>query len=280
MQLQRVWPALEAAGYALYAVSYDRRAKLEAFADEHGIGFPLLADFGSTTIRRLGLLNDRIVEEHARYGIQPRPLHRGVAHPGTFVLDGDGRVVAARFYESYRERDTGATLVRELLGLEAPPPDQPAAATTTAAQPADEPPPEASTPARVRVWLDDAEWAWYQRNRLHVAMDLDDGWHAYVEPVPDGYVPLAVAVEAPDDVVVHAADMPEGRPHRIDGLDEQFVVVDDGAEVIVPLTFVTQRGSGPVRLRVHVTYQACDDRTCLVPQRLTTVLEVPEAPTV
>jgi hypothetical protein len=254
---------LAEAGYALYAVSYDRTAKLEDFAAEHGVTYTLLGDYGSTTIRRLGLLNDRVVEEHGRYGIESRPLHRGVAHPGTFVLDAEGRVVSERFYESYRERDTGPTLARELLGL---------------VLPAQEPPPAPGDHnTGVRVWPDHPGWAWYQHNRIHVALDLAKGWHVYVDPVPDGYVPLSVTVDAPDSVAVHPAAMPAGREHRVDGLDERFVVADDGAEVVVPLTFVTERGSGPVRIVVHVTYQACNDSTCIAPETLSTHLELPES---
>ena len=65
VQLQQVLPALEAYGVALCAVSYD--------TVENRIGYPLLSDEG--TLRRLGLINERIQEDHAVYGIAPRPRH-------------------------------------------------------------------------------------------------------------------------------------------------------------------------------------------------------------
>lgn len=58
VQLQQVLPALEAYGVALFAVR---------------IGYPLLSDEG--TLRRLGLINGRVQEDHAVYGIAPRPRH-------------------------------------------------------------------------------------------------------------------------------------------------------------------------------------------------------------
>ena len=65
MELQEAWTTLQQAGIALFAVSYDSVATLSAFADKHGITFPLLADEGSVTIRALGLLNEHLEQQHA-----------------------------------------------------------------------------------------------------------------------------------------------------------------------------------------------------------------------
>lgn len=266
VQLQESLPGLEEAGYALYAVSYDRVARLARFAAAHGITYPLLADYGSTWIRRLGLLNDRVQEEHGRYGIQPQRSHEGVAHPGVFALDGAGVVRAARFYESYRERDTAATLLEELLDLALPRPSPSPAA--------------GDGPVAVRAWLDRPAWSWYQRNRLHVALDVRAGWHVYVDPVPEGYEPLRVDVSAPPGVALGARQVPPGRPHRVEGLPERFQVADGPVEVTVPFTVVRERGSGAFPLGVAVTYQACDDRTCAPPRTERLDLLVDEAPAV
>lgn len=56
-------PRLDASGVALLALSYDPVAVLRAFADKHGLSFPLLSDEGSHVIRRLGLLNERVQED-------------------------------------------------------------------------------------------------------------------------------------------------------------------------------------------------------------------------
>ena len=109
-------PTLATQGVALFAISYDSIAILRAFATEHGISFPLLSDEGSHVIRSLGLLNERVQEDHAVYGIQPNPRHVGVPYPGVFVLDERGVVVRKRFHDSYRERDTGSGLIAHDLG--------------------------------------------------------------------------------------------------------------------------------------------------------------------
>jgi peroxiredoxin len=78
---------------------------LRAFAGTHGIAFPLLSDEGSRVIRALGLINARVQEDHAAYGIKQNPRHVDLPYPGVFVLDRDGVIAQKRFHQSYRERD-------------------------------------------------------------------------------------------------------------------------------------------------------------------------------
>jgi len=52
-------PKFREAGIKLYAISYDDRKALAAFADS-GIDYPLLSDGDSAVIRRYGILNTEI----------------------------------------------------------------------------------------------------------------------------------------------------------------------------------------------------------------------------
>lgn len=264
VQLQQIFPRLEAAGYRLLGISYDRVPKLAAFAEEHGITFPLLADFGSTWMRRLGLVNERVAEDHARYGIAPRPNHEGLPHPGVLVLDARGVVQETVFYDNYRERPTGTTLLDEVLGV--------------ATEPVTVEPATTAGPIRIEASIDQTEWAWFQRSRMKLRISIDSGWHVYIDPVPDGYHPLQVTVDGPEGLQVGDVEGPTGHEHRIAGLDEVFQVVDDQIEVAVPLLFSMARGSGAATVRAHVDYQACDDRTCLPPSRATVEFVVEERP--
>ena len=66
------------------------------------IGFPLLSDAGSTVIKAYGLLNTTV---------EPGSRADGVPFPGTFVLDGRGRVTARFFEAAYQERNTVASIL-------------------------------------------------------------------------------------------------------------------------------------------------------------------------
>jgi peroxiredoxin len=257
-----VLPTLREQGIALFAVSYDSVEILAAFAAKHGIAYPMLSDQGSHVIRRLGLLNERVQDDHAFYGIPANPKHGNLPYPGTFVLDGDGVITSKRFYESYRVRDTGASAVADLLGLT--PPSHGAEADA------------AREGVRVRAWLDAPTYAFFQRLRLTVELAIDPGLHVYGRPVPEGNVPVSIEVAPIDGVEVGAAEFPA--PHRmtIEGLDDEFWVYEGAIRVALPLVFDAPPGGGDRVVRVTVTFQACSDSSCALPTSVQLDLPVTE----
>lgn len=86
---------------------------LRDFTREHGITFHMLSDEGSEVIRRLGMLNTQIAEQQAYYGFAVTERHRGLPHPGTFVLDEHGVVTDKHFDQSYRDRPSGDFLLSQ-----------------------------------------------------------------------------------------------------------------------------------------------------------------------
>lgn len=239
---------------ALFTVSYDSIAILRDFAAAHGIGYPLLSDTGSHVMRGLGLINERVQEDHAAYGIAANPRHANLPYPGVFVLDRDGVVVQKRFFESYRERDTGSGLIAQVLGIFSEP-AAPAVATDGAV-------------VRARAWLDSPTYAFFQRLALTVELDIAPGFHVYGETAQDGLTPLAVRIDPIDGLEVGAAHWPRADVHegRLRGT--------------VPLTFTAAPGDGDHTLGVTVHFQACDDSSCLVPASVRLELPVREAPMV
>ena len=169
MELQRAYEELKAARVALFAISYDSLEILEKFSREHHIGYSLLSDTGSHVIRRLGLLNPTVQQDHAFYGIAPNPRHVDLPYPGVFVLDEHGTVTLKRFHESYRVRDTGGNLVSQVIGD---------TAGSTSAQGQEDP-----DGVRIRAWTDSPTYAWFQQLRLTVEVTIPEGFHVYGRPV-------------------------------------------------------------------------------------------------
>ena len=221
MELQQVLPRLEAAGIALFAVSYDPVPVLRAFADKHGIAYPLLSDEGSHVMRRLGLINERVQEDHAAYGIKPDPRHVNLPYPGVFALDGTGVIVGRRFHESYRERDGGATLLAQLLGLLDPAPNAAPAAGTDS--------------VRVWAWLDAPTYSFFQRLHLNVAISISPG----------------LRLAAPPSVRVVPMPGVEVGPVEWQRSSEDV----ESARGVVPLTFTAAPGAGDVIVDATVTCQ-------------------------
>lgn len=78
-------------------ISPDAVAVLKSFSDQNQIGFPLLSDEGSATIRRFEL-----------------EFQRGLPHPGTVIIGSNGVIEAKLFKEGYRQRHTTDELLAEL----------------------------------------------------------------------------------------------------------------------------------------------------------------------
>src|SRR6266446_4979450 len=216
-------PALTTSGIALFAISYDSVAVLADFATKHGITFPLLSDDGSQVIRRLGLINAGVREDHAFYGIKPNPRHVDLPYPGVYVLDQSGVVSQKRFHESYRERDTGAGLLGRVLGIAAP--------VSGAETRID------GETVYVRARLDSPTYAWFQRLNLFVDVEVAAGYHVYADPAPAGSAPLSARVDPIDGLEIGTMTWPASRRQVIDGLDEEFAVHDGSIQGTCSLTF-------------------------------------------
>ena len=260
---------LERAGYAVFAITYDRQVDLKAFADKQGIDYPILSDEGSRVIRELGILDEDLEVHHARFAVPTRPEQHGVAYPMTFVLDETGRIERKIVEENYRSRYGGRFLLGELTRAPAARGTPGTETSTTASQ----------AIVSARAWLDSPTYSAYQRLGLHVEVTIQPGWHVYGPEVPPGYTGLRVEVQsAPPGVRSGRPRWPDASPFRIAGLDEQFSVYEGTVEITDPVDFVVNRGSGPVRLEISLGFQVCSDTECLPPATVSLLVTVPEGP--
>jgi hypothetical protein len=253
---------LEATGVALFALSYDPVAVLRAFADKHGIAFPLLSDEGSHVIRRLGLINERVQDDHAAYGIKPDPRHANLPYPGVFVLDASGVIVGKRFHESYRERDTGAARLAQTLSILEPGPGPAAGA------PGD--------PVQVSAWLDSPTYSFFQRMHLHVELRVASGFRVCAPPAPDGMVPLTVQASGIPGFQVGAAEWPAAQSSQVPGWNGPTPVHTGAVRGLVPLTFAAPPGAGDLTVKLTVGYQASSDSGRLPPSSVSASLGIKE----
>ena len=235
---------------------------LAAFAARHGIRYPLLSDVGSHVLRRLGLINERVHEDHAAYGVSVSPRHADLPYPGVFILDEHGTITQKRFFESYRERDTGAGLLARSLGLF----DGPRGPETTAGGPA----------VRVRAWLDSPTYCVFQRLHLFVKLVIAPGLHVYGAPAPEGCAPLSLEVSPIDGLELRPVSWPEPHPLRVAGLDEELWVHEGTILGALPFAFAAPAGGGDHLLKAVVTYQACGGGECHPPDSVRLELPVTE----
>ena len=185
----------------------------------------------------------------------------GIPFPGSYLVGEDGRVTEKVFRREYQIRATGATVLRSGFGADV---EQGGSLTAESA----------AGGATVSATLTARELKLMQQLDLYVRIDLDEGLHAYGQPVPEGYLATEVTVTGPEGLRVGEPQYPPTKPFRVEALNEEFQVFEGRVEIVVPLVSAVREGEH-VSIDVEVRYQACDDRECFLPQTERLHLEAP-----
>ncbi len=259
VELQRTVFEKQANDVAVMAVSYDPVQVLADFGTKNGIRYPLLSDVGSRVMGELGLLNPNILEETGFWGFTYAEKHQGLPYPGTFLLDNAGVVVDKVFERSHRVR-MGGNVLLDRLGLDA----REGGTVATASGPA----------VTAAAWADVDEYFPNQVMRLTIRLAVEDGFHVYVLPNPPGFTDLTVEIASQDDVFIFPFPMPTGHLFSVEGFTEEFTVVEGHIELTVP--FYIQQNLEAVTIPIRITYQACNETTCLPPVVLDLAIDLRE----
>jgi peroxiredoxin len=254
----------------LAAISYDRPEILAAFAKQRGITFSLLSDAGSATIKRYGILNPvpewaigpdkddpavkAAVQKYVSVG-NPRAEMVGIAFPGTFILDRQGRVTSRYFEDFYIERNTISSIMLRLGDKAAP-----VAGT------------KIST-GQLDVTTYPSESAIAPGNRFSIAFDVTPhpGIHLYA-PGAKNYRVIALNIATQPFVRLLPMRYPASQIYLFKPLNERVPVYERPftlvQEVILegtPQAQASFRGKDSVTVSGTLEYQACDDKICYNP---------------
>jgi peroxiredoxin len=273
VELQGRVKELQEQGLGVAAVSYDPPDVLASFSRQHGITFPLLSDEGSATITRFGILNplpEMALGPHAadpalRADIQkyvsggtPSARMVGIAFPGTFVLDQQGRVTSRFFEAFYVERNTVSSLLLKLGAGTAP---------VNASK---------ISTAHLEATTYPSDPAVAPGNRFAITLDIvpRPGMHVYA-PGASGYRVVTVHIEPQPFVRALPIQYPASEIYFFAPLNERVPVYQQPfkllREVVVEGTPQAQAalgGKDAVTLTGTLEYQACDDKICFNPVSL------------
>tara|TARA_Y100001970_G_scaffold218060_1_gene267315 strand:+ start:3420 stop:4301 length:882 start_codon:yes stop_codon:yes gene_type:complete len=287
VELQDQLETLKEQGLGVAAISYDSVEVLSDFARRRSITFPLLADDDSGVITEFGILNTVAAEgvgdnadnpevqaDVAKYvsAFGANPMIVGTPYPGTFMIDGDGKVTSRFFEEFYRERNTTTNVMLKLgMGL------SPIAAV------------EGET-AHLKFTAYPSNTSVTVGTRFSLALDVTPGpkMHVYAPGAEEkGYKVIGFNLDQPEIARIEPVSYPESEIYYFEPLDEhvpvyqekftilQEVVMNGDAraeEVMSTMDALTLTGT--------LDYQACDDAICFLPQSIpvsfTVDLEMPD----
>ena len=272
MELQSRLEELRAQGLGGVAISYDAEEVLADFSQRRDITFPLLSDDDSSVITAFGILNTvaaegvgpnrddpDVVADVAKYVslFGANPMIVGTPHPGTFILDGTGRVTSRFFEEFYRERNTTANVMLKLgAGL------SPIAAIE-------------GTTAHLTLTAYPSDPSVTVGTRFSIAIEIvpNPDIHVYAPGAEQmGYRVIGLTMAPVPHVRFEPVEFPASELYHFEPLDErvpvyqqpfmllQEVVVSGAAEVeeaLAELDALTLTGT--------LDYQACNDELCFDP---------------
>jgi peroxiredoxin len=255
------------------AISYDPPEILQAFSRRRGITFPLLSDTRSATITRYGILNTipdvalrasgndssltRDVQTLVSVaGVNARQV--GMAFPGTFVIDRQGRVTSRFFEESYVERSTVSSVMLK-LGTGG----RSIAGTSVSTAHLD-----------LSTYPTDAAVAPGNRFALVVDITPHRGMHVYA-PGATSYRVVTLAI-GPQPVLrvlpmkYPASEIYHFKPlnERVPVFQKRFTLVQELVLEATPQAQAALRGKDTVTVEGSLQYQACDDRICYNPESI------------
>jgi hypothetical protein len=237
---------ISAQGLGLAAVSYDSTAILKTFADREHIGFELLSDPESKVIRSYSILNDTVQKDSPAFGIP---------HPGTYVLDAKGIVIAKYFEDDFRVRDTAASVLLRQFGLETSP--------RAAIQ---------AKHLQLNTSGGDIPLRPNQRVSLAVDVQLPDRVHVYA-PGVTGYIPISLTMRPSPAIQADPISYPAAKTMRLEAIHETVPVYEGSLRLVETVTLGGAQAVEPqldsdrnLTVEGDLRYQACDDRECFVPE--------------
>ena len=249
-------------GLGLVALSYDPPAVVKVFAESKKIEFLLLSDHDHRIVRRYGLLNRAYEPWEPGYpGLrEPGDANYGIPHPGTFILDRDGRVVERFFEPEYQFRHTAASVARKI--------GRPVAAMGPPSQ-------QTTRHLRLRTFVSDERVA--PGHRFSIVLDVTprSGIHVYA-PGKHTYRVITLKLESNPLVRTYPVSYPESVEYHFVPLDERvqvydarFELVQDAAVVVTHETRgLAEQPGATVTLSGVLEYQACTDTICYPPAEM------------
>ena len=234
---------LEKNGVHLAAISYDAQEILAAFAKKHRIGFPLLSDQDSETIRRFGIFNYNMAADLRAYG---------VPHPVEYLVSPEGIVLHKYFVPNYQHRVTGSAVALREFGTVA----------SDAARVNLE-----SGALAVQIGLASSKAFSGQEVAFLAHFALQPGWHIYGAPLPPAYTTTSITFDSPN-IGSQKLELPAAAMLEIPTLGETLPVYSGAFSAIGTLLLKHPLPDGPLVLPGRMAFQQCSDTVCEPPESL------------
>ncbi|MFN7991993.1 MAG: redoxin domain-containing protein [Bryobacteraceae bacterium] len=260
-------------GLGVATISYDPVEILAGFTKQHGITYTMLADVGSATIRKFGLLNpvpewaldpalkddpqvQAAVQKYVSV-VRPTAAMVGIAFPGNIIVDTEGRVKQRFFEDFYIERNTVSSMMLKLGGAASD--SVPATKVSTAH-------------LDITGYPSTTGVAPGHRFTVNVDINPHAKIHVYAPGAKD-YRVIGLKIDSSPEIAVlaqpkyPASEIYYVKPlkERVPVFQKPFRLIQDVVLNGTPQAQAALRGRETVTVKGSLEYQACDDKQCFNP---------------
>ncbi len=255
---------LSKANVEVVVISRDDQEALETYREAESFPYIMLSDEKSKTIEDYGVLNTQITKNDAFF--------YGIPFPGIFLSDARGQVIGKFFHDSYKKRDSAENLID--LASDRITLDESAPCVTDTADDA----------VQFKVFVHGGNGTIRQgvRRKLVIRTELEEGYHLYDEPVPEGMVAMSIDVMGPPGLVFDGLIKPATEKLKLESVSATLNVWSSRTDFVIPfygigelVSEVRPLDQQEISLGVKINYQICDADQCLLPTSKHLELSVP-----
>ena len=223
----------------MIGISYDSIEDLKSFSDKHQIQYPLLSDVGSEVIKKYGILKDN-------------DESNGIPNPGIYIIDKNLKVISKQFEKHYTARPTAENVLATHLKEEI---------QSNIHQ-------FKTSYMTGTIALSDTIAYPRQVLGIIIKFTLNENWHIYGKPIPEGYIPLTIDLESNQNFSLDSFQFPNTTEITLESINETFNILP--GEFTLYSFLRMERGSqfGSNILNITMKFQACDDKVCMRPEEL------------
>ena len=245
-------------------VSIDDQEALEVYREAESFPYMMLSDQNSKIVEDYGVLNTQITKSDAFF--------YGIPFPGIFLSDPRGLVIGKFFHDSYKKRDSAESLIDLATGR----------ITLDESAPRTEGIDDDSVRFQVFVHGGSGSIRQGVRRKLVIRAKLQEGYHIYDEPVPEGMVATSIDVIGPPGLVFETLAKPVTEELKLGSVSATLNVWSGEVDFVLPFYGVGELVSEvrpldqqEISLSVNINYQICDANQCLLPMSTHLELSVP-----
>jgi hypothetical protein len=202
-----------------------------------------LSDVNSEIIKKFGILNTTIDSSSKNYGIP---------NPGLYFIDNNLIVKSKQFEKSFAERPSAESVLAVHFNKEIDTYKQTFKSSYLTGS----------------IAISDTLIYPSQIFTLVVKFFLQNKFHLYVEPVPEGFTALTIDLDSNPNFTMDPFQVPDSKQIVLKSAGEVFHAVSNEITLKSFIRVNRRPQLGSDTLTFTIKFQACDDKICMPPENL------------